>query len=85
MCGIAGTLNLKTTSEDLNIINRSILNRGPDGSGYLKIDEYNLQLFHTRLAITDFTERGQQPFVSQNNKLIIIFNGEIYNYKDLKK
>ena len=85
MCGIAGTLNFKTTNEDLIIINESILNRGPDGSGYLNIDEFNLKLFHTRLAITDFTKKGEQPFTSQNKRFIIIFNGEIYNYKDLKK
>ena len=85
MCGIAGTLNFKNKREDLNSINKSILNRGPDGSGYLNISEFNLQLFHTRLAITDFTKKGEQPYESQNKRFVIIFNGEIYNYKDLKK
>ena len=84
MCGIAGILNLDISDNDFDIINKSILNRGPDGQASLIVDEFNLKLFHTRLAITDFTKNGQQPFVSENSKYIIVFNGEIYNYKDIK-
>ena len=85
MCGIAGVLNFDLNNIDFEIINKSILNRGPDGNASLKIEELNLNLFHTRLAITDFTDNGKQPFISRNSKYIIIFNGEVYNYKNIRK
>ena len=57
--------------------------RGPDASGYHHED--NIQLGHQRLKIMDLDERSNQPFRSRNKRYDIVFNGEIYNFKDLAK
>ncbi|MCI8352228.1 MAG: asparagine synthase (glutamine-hydrolyzing) [Clostridia bacterium] len=83
MCGIVGFLN-----EEKNkpiIIKRMtdrIIHRGPDEEGYY-IDE-NIALGHRRLAIIDI-DNGKQPMFSKDNNLVVVFNGEIYNYRELKK
>ncbi len=82
MCGIVGFI-----SKDKNkkiIIKKmadKIKHRGPDGEGYY-IDKY-IALGHRRLAIID-KEGGVQPLYNENKNLVILFNGEIYNYKELK-
>ena len=80
MCGIYIT-NIPYEKEQ--IINKLniIKYRGPDNTGYLKI--HNVSLGHLRLSILDIDERSNQPFVFDN--YIITFNGEIYNYKDIKQ
>ncbi len=86
MCGISGVIshknkiNFQTISKVIN----SIKNRGPDDDGYwISNDKKNL-LVNTRLSIIDPTKNGKQPIISSDNRHIIVFNGEIYNYKDLK-
>ena len=87
MCGITGfaDFNKKTGQDVLEKMNRSLAHRGPDGEGY---GIYNaphavIGLGHRRLSIIDLTEGGKQP---QNFKsLQITFNGEIYNYAEIKK
>jgi asparagine synthase (glutamine-hydrolysing) len=77
MCGIVGTVNA-VNSFNLN----SIKHRGPDDKGVF--EEGNVKLGHVRLSIQDLSERGHQPFVSQDGKYLIIFNGEIYNHWELR-
>lgn len=86
MCGIAGIIKLKKNHFcDKNKIFNLMNNRGPDGKGAYKNlnQDYSINLFHSRLAIIDNNERSNQPFFFEN--LILIYNGEIYNFKDIKK
>ncbi len=85
MCGISGFVNKSLKKEDMGLIinqmNEIILHRGPDGEGYYSND--TLALGHRRLAIIDLDSRSNQPL--KNDKYVLVFNGEIYNYKELKK
>jgi len=77
MCGIAGLIN--SESNNLENIVRSLKHRGPDDNSIFK--HKNLTLIHTRLAVQDING-GSQPFIIGN--FVIIFNGEIYNHKELR-
>ena len=88
MCGIAGSLNFidKKIENKLipNLVN-SIKHRGPDNQNFWISKNRNTLMINTRLAIIDLTNKGNQPFESKDKRYIIVFNGEIYNFKDLKK
>ncbi len=79
MCGIAGAINYQ--KYDLQKMQQAMFHRGPDNQSIF-IDK-NVALLHNRLAIIDLSENGNQPLHFQ--KFTIIFNGEIYNYLELKK
>lgn len=86
MCGIAGIINLDSSPVEGRIINEmtdAIAHRGPDGRGIF-IDG-NIALGHRRLSILDTSERGAQPMTSKNNNWTIVFNGCIYNFKELRR
>ena len=84
MCGIAGILQVnKNNNQELLDLIKTIKHRGPDNTGIWF--NKNIALGNTRLKVVDLDERSNQPFVSKNNRYIIIFNGEIYNHIDLKK
>lgn len=81
MCAIAGIINSindNRISQMLSIMNH----RGPDFSKYIKFG--NAMLGHNRLSIIDVHQRANQPMISNNGKFAIVFNGEIYNYVELK-
>lgn len=82
MCGIAGFISKEKDKEkDLtNMLNR-IIHRGPDAEG--KYIDDDIALGHRRLSIIDL-ESGNQPMFNEDKSLVVIFNGEIYNYKELK-
>ncbi len=87
MCGISGFVDYKqqTSQEILMKMNRSMVHRGPDGEGYATYDSpagAAIGLGHRRLSIIDLTEGGAQPM--HFNGLHITFNGEIYNYAEIK-
>lgn len=85
MCGIAGIFNLDGKKADENLLNemtRRMAHRGPDGEG-IYINE-NIALGHRRLAILDLSEKGKQPMISSDAKWIIVFNGCIYNFRELR-
>ena len=87
MCGIAGSINFSNGKINQRIIDPliySIKHRGPDHTGYWLSKKNNVLLINTRLSILDLTKRGNQPFFSKDKRYIIVFNGEIYNYSDLK-
>lgn len=88
MCGIAGVWYLNSKSaEDVSVIKKmtdSISHRGPDGDGFWFSKERTLQLGHRRLAIIDLTDGGKQPMLF-GDRYVITFNGEIYNYVELKQ
>ena len=87
MCGISGIVDfsLNSNSEVLQAMTDTLKHRGPDGSGYEFLMNNNAQigLGHRRLSIIDLTVTGHQPM--QSNHLWITFNGEIYNFKEIKK
>jgi len=86
MCGLAGIFNLNdkpVTTQLLKKMGESIAHRGPDGEG-LFIDE-NVGLVHKRLAILDTSERGAQPMPSRDGRYVLVFNGCIYNYLELRQ
>lgn len=85
MCGIAGIIkkNSEVDKEEIRRMNAVMAHRGPDGEG-VYID-YNIGFGHRRLSIVDLSDNGSQPMVSYDKKFVIVFNGEIYNYIELKK
>jgi asparagine synthase (glutamine-hydrolysing) len=85
MCGIAGfsLFNYNEGGEDaLHAMHHAILHRGPDASG-IYLDDH-IGLCHRRLSILDLSEAGNQPMYSADNNLVIVFNGEIYNFLELR-
>ncbi len=84
MCGIAGELNLRKSLEYNRHINRHLSHRGPHNQNYLKINK-NLYFYHTRLKIIDFSSSSNQPMVSNNKRFTITYNGELYNFNEIKK
>lgn len=84
MCGIAGIINKKGTIlslTDLKAMTDAVVHRGPDGEGHFI--EANIGFGHRRLAIIDLSEAGHQPMEYDN--LVITYNGEIYNYIEIRK
>ena len=88
MCGIAGMFRASgsTASMDheLDCMVRGISQRGPDGRS-LWIGQNGLALAHTRLSIIDLTDAGKQPMTSGSGRYVLTFNGEIYNFPQLRK
>src|SRR5437868_4961597 len=86
MCGICGfyTRGNKMDSSQLVSATESLSHRGPDGLGMWVDGSRVAGLGHTRLAILDL-ESGHQPMRSDDDRFIIVFNGEIYNFAELKR
>lgn len=85
MCGIAGLVNLDGTPVSPTVVRsmtNAIAHRGPDGEG--QWIEAFVGLGHRRLAIIDLSSAGQQPMVSADQRFVISYNGEIYNYRELR-
>ena len=84
MCGIAAIIGDITPEDKTNIQNMvsAQLHRGPDGNNIFEANKAFLG--HARLKIIDLSDRAEQPMKSNNNRYIITFNGEIYNYIELK-
>lgn len=82
MCGIAGGIGFEESSLEVMLL--SIAERGPDHSEVVNIQPEKMMLGHVRLSILDLEERSNQPFWSQCRQYCLVFNGEIYNYQELK-
>ena len=96
MCGIFSAINLRTrfNSNDIGRFKKStdiVSYRGPDAAGYLRIDainkqyesdDFNVFLGHRRLSVIDLSIAGNQPMI--DDEYIIVFNGEIFNYIELR-
>jgi asparagine synthase (glutamine-hydrolysing) len=84
MCGIAGFVSSEKLHDD-EMIN-SLSHRGPDhiGKFYDSRNTRKVFLGHARLSILDLSEKGNQPMFSTNKQFIIIFNGEVYNFEEVK-
>jgi asparagine synthase (glutamine-hydrolysing) len=85
MCGISGILNLDLSNVDnypLEAMVNALSHRGPDGSGVFAYK--NIGLGHNRLSIIDLSKNASQPMQSQDGRFVISYNGELYNYLELK-
>ena len=86
MCGIAGKISFssrRVTLSDLNLLSAAIAHRGPDDSGCFLSPNRRLGLAHRRLSVIDLSSAGHQP-MSYRHRYWIVFNGEIYNFQELK-
>ena len=90
MCGLAGSFFREPRDPDASLqevrrMIQALKHRGPDGQGYWGADQGRVFLGHCRLAIIDLSPTGQQPMVSGDGRYVICFNGEIYNYLELRQ
>ncbi|MBX7153752.1 MAG: asparagine synthase (glutamine-hydrolyzing) [Bacteriodetes bacterium] len=89
MCGIAGTFHYNNNAEvnfdTLHAMTSTLHHRGPDDSGYYMNPTHSVGLGHRRLSIIDVSSAGKQPISNEDGTLHIVFNGEIYNYKELRE
>lgn len=91
MCGIAGYLNFNEARSSADIqatlgrVNAALAHRGPDDRGIWSDPENFCHLGHTRLSVLDLSAAGHQPMLSRDKRYVISFNGEIYNFKSLRR
>lgn len=89
MCGICGFISKDTiTKEQLEKMNETMVHRGPDDHGeeiYQVAGGFFLGLAQRRLSIQDLSSLGHQPMHSQDGRISLVFNGEIYNFQELKQ
>src|SRR5439155_8907024 len=85
MCGLSGVFSLDGTPVSPVILERmgdTLRHRGPDGSGVYT--DRGLGLAHRRLAIIDLSPAGHQPMATPDGRYVIAYNGEIYNFQELR-
>ena len=89
MCGITGIYNyLNKPINSKSIIEKKVNiqhNRGPDDNDIWESKCKKTCFGHNRLTIIDLSKKGRQPFISSDGNFVITFNGEIYNFKEIKK
>ena len=89
MCSISGIMyfnkKLFVKKKQIHNMNLTLKHRGPDASGIWISKNKNIGLGHTRLSIIDLSKEANQPFVDRTKNYILAFNGEIYNYMEIKK
>ena len=85
MCGLCGfTGDVADRDKVLENMTDVITHRGPDSFGYYKDRDNNISMGFRRLSIIDL-DCGHQPIYNEDETLVLTFNGEIYNYQDLRK
>lgn len=88
MCGVSGFFGLDSSEEELKTISErmraSLRHRGPDSCGIWIDQESGLGFGHTRLSVLDTTARGSQPMRSRTGRYVLNYNGEIYNFKNIR-
>jgi asparagine synthase (glutamine-hydrolysing) len=91
MCGIVAiycyekNCEVLASKSEIISMNESMLSRGPDACGYWFSKDHRIGLAHRRLSIIDLTQHADQPMIGGQGSIVISFNGEIYNYKALRK
>ena len=87
MCGFFGQVNPNNLLVEKNLFvdaSKVLINRGPDAQGY-QTDKNFYQFAFYRLSIIDLTDAGNQPMISNCGRYLCVFNGEIYNHKEIFK
>src|SRR2546430_16637311 len=89
MCGITGFISTDLAPEDQSLaitaMTNSLTHRGPDEQGIWQNKALNLAFGHRRLSILDLSPTGAQPIPSDDGMGVLVFNGEIYNYRAISK
>lgn len=86
MCGIAGLIGPSARIPSIvAAMTRSVAHRGPDDQGLWFADEAPVALGHRRLAIVDLSPAGHEPMISASGRLVVVFNGEIYNHAMIRQ
>ncbi|MBD0368959.1 MAG: asparagine synthetase B, partial [Flavisolibacter sp.] len=88
MCGIAGIFRMEDPAGLPSSVKRMtevLSHRGPDGEGFFIREEKGIALGHRRLSIIDLSEEANQPMISNDGRYVMVFNGEIYNYIELRE
>ena len=90
MCGINGIYAFHSSAppvdvDELTCTREALRSRGPDAAGFWMSDDRRVAFGHRRLSIIDVSDRANQPMMTRDKQLAIIFNGEIYNYKELRE
>jgi asparagine synthase (glutamine-hydrolysing) len=87
MCGIVGEINLKNKIVESEFISMrdTLTHRGPDDAGAEFLNNHSIALGHRRLSFLDLSPSGKQPFSNTEQNIFITYNGEIYNYLEIKE
>ncbi|MHB8769967.1 MAG: asparagine synthase (glutamine-hydrolyzing), partial [Syntrophales bacterium] len=91
MCGFVGYLDYRKgtaagdMTQTISAMCTTLAHRGPDDSGVWVDDTAGIALGFRRLSILDLTPTGHQPMVSADGRYVLVFNGEVYNYQELRK
>ncbi|NLL17709.1 MAG: asparagine synthetase B, partial [Clostridia bacterium] len=91
MCGISGFLKCNTANTEesfknsIDKMNATLVHRGPDNDGRWYDMEAGIALGHRRLSIIDVSPEGNEPMMSAGGRYVITYNGEIYNYRELRR
>jgi asparagine synthase (glutamine-hydrolysing) len=87
MCGIIGEINLKSkiVESEFVLMRDTLTHRGPDDAGVEFLNNHTIALGHRRLSFLDLSPLGKQPFSNPKNNIFITYNGEIYNYLEIKE
>lgn len=89
MCRIAGiiapNLTIETLQNEVAAMHKAMQHGGPDGFGQWNDANLGISFGHRRLALLDLSEAGQQPMLSPDKNLVIVFNGEIYNFREIRQ
>jgi asparagine synthase (glutamine-hydrolysing) len=88
MCGIAGIIDFKlgpVTEKNLVSFSSAIKHRGPDADGYQLFANGQVGFAHKRLSILDLSNEANQPMQSKNGRYTLVFNGEVFNFLEIKK
>ena len=85
MCGIAGYVSKINNLQTLKNMSYELNHRGPDDSGYWYKEDTGVYLAHQRLSILELSKLGKQPMISASKKIILSYNGEIYNHQEIRK
>ena len=87
MCGIAGIIDpgQSPSAQDIAAMIAEVAYRGPDGAGQVCLAADGVALGHRRLSILDLSEAGRQPMTSRDGRFWVVYNGEIYNYLEIRR
>src|SRR5262249_28082082 len=89
MCGIAGIVSATRPLADAPLMGRrlaaALAHRGPDGEGVWASPSGHVALAHRRLAIIDLSDEASQPMATPDARYRLVFNGEIYNFRELRR
>jgi asparagine synthase (glutamine-hydrolysing) len=86
VCGIVGEIAGERPIQQQRFegMVATLASRGPDGTGFRRLDDGRVALGHTRLSIIDLSDAGRQPLTNEDASVWLVFNGEIYNYRELR-